>query len=379
MGSAEKQKIIMQISAVQTDIKRNIEERSELFLVCFNMYQRSYREVKLKEMTVVKLDEMEKKMVDLEKSLVQTERDLKTFLTGEMEKQSLHIDSSSDSVRKLGEADGEKVRGRLAQFSEDLQNMDTVIAEMKSNMTADLQKIMQEADSREKVLDAKIDDQGDKLRLGMLSLQSAIGEGRQGEGGPDDDGDFVPLDEVEKLQSEAMEGLRETFTKQITDIEAEIVELKSNIQQQGDVIEARLRSHQKDGEDASNILGDKLHQKMDSIVFTQERIKRQIEELQDRGAGAPTDIADLQDRIEDIERSAAKAQSAGASANQSDVEAMRKDLNKILGRDEAGTAEVDGIPTLVHIIFIIQCSEKFWLILYDDSIWLCHNYLGTNF
>ena len=45
-------------------------------------------------MTVVKLDEMEKKMVELEKSLVQTERDLKTFLTGEMEKQSLHIDSS---------------------------------------------------------------------------------------------------------------------------------------------------------------------------------------------------------------------------------------------------------------------------------------------
>ena len=27
VGSAEKQKIIMQISAVQTDIKRNLEER----------------------------------------------------------------------------------------------------------------------------------------------------------------------------------------------------------------------------------------------------------------------------------------------------------------------------------------------------------------
>ena len=59
------------------------------------------------------------------------------------------------------------------------------------------------------------------------------------------------------------------------------------------VIEARLRSHQKDGEDASNILGDKLHQKMDSIVFTQERIKRQIEDLQERVSGAPTDISDI--------------------------------------------------------------------------------------
>ena len=67
-----------------------------------------------------------------------------------------------------------------------------------------------------------------------------------------------------------------------------------------------MRSHQKDGEDASNILGDKLHQKMDSIVFTQERIKRQIEDLQERVSGAPTDISDLRDRIEDVERDAVK-------------------------------------------------------------------------
>ena len=90
---------------------------------------------------------------------------------------------------------------------------------------------------------------------------------------------------------------------------------------------------------------------MDSIVFTQERIKRQIEELQERVSGAPTDISDLRDRIEDIERDAVKAKSGGGStANQSDMEAMRRDLNKILGRDESGTAEVDGIPTLVNTI-----------------------------
>ena len=71
----------------------------------------------------------------------------------------------------------------------------------------------------------------------MLSLQSAIGEGRQGGGGgdPDDDGDFVPLDEVEKIQSEAMEGFRESYTKQMTDLEDQVVELKSDIKQQGDV------------------------------------------------------------------------------------------------------------------------------------------------
>ena len=39
----------------------------------------------------------------------------------------------------------------MAQFSDDLQNIDSTIAEIKSNINADLQKIMQEAESREKV------------------------------------------------------------------------------------------------------------------------------------------------------------------------------------------------------------------------------------
>ena len=38
------------------------------------------------------------------------------------------------------------------------------------------------------------------------------------------------------------------------------------------------------------------------------------------------------DRIEDVERAAIKAKSGGGEANQSDLEAMKRDLNKILGR-----------------------------------------------
>ena len=94
----------------------------------------------------------------------------------------------------------------------------------------------------------------------------------------------MALDEVEKIQSEAMDGLRESFAKQLSTMEADISSLNSKFKNNSDVIctsgipglntlfqliEARLRTHQKDGEDASNILGDKLHQKMDSMVFTQ--------------------------------------------------------------------------------------------------------------
>ena len=124
-----------------------------------------------------------------------------------------------------------------------------------------------------------------------------------------------------------------------------------------------MRTHQKDGEDASNILGDKLHQKMDSMVFTQvmmmmmmmmesmvftqERLRRHVEELEDQiGAGSTSDVSDLRDRVEDIERSLSKSQ--GSSANESDVTAIRKDLDKILGINGSDSALVDGIPTLVN-------------------------------
>ena len=43
-----------------------------------------------------------------------------------------------------------------------------------------------------------------------------------------------------------------------------------------------MQQHQQQGEEASTILGDKLQQKMDSISFTQERMKRQLDDLQDR-------------------------------------------------------------------------------------------------
>ena len=44
------------------------------------------------------------------------------------------------------------------------------------------------------------------------------------------------------------------------------------------------------------------------------------------------------------------AKSQGSSANESDVTAIRKDLDKILGINASDTALVDGIPTLVNTL-----------------------------
>ena len=65
----------------------------------------------MKEMTVVKLDEMEKKLTESEKARVQGERDLKAHVTGELDKQKLYIDSGVDSIEYASRGSGwERIR-----------------------------------------------------------------------------------------------------------------------------------------------------------------------------------------------------------------------------------------------------------------------------
>ena len=56
--------------------------------------------------------------------------------------------------------------------------------------------------------------------------------------------------------------------------------------------------HEQTSEEASTILGDKLQQKMDSVTFAQERMKRQLKDLQEKVQGTPADVTDIKDRIE---------------------------------------------------------------------------------
>merc|ERR1719187_2480930 len=108
---------------------------------------------------------------------------------------------------------------------------------------------------------------------------------------------------------------------EITKLEEQVSEMKTDIRRQEEVIEARLKSSAQSKEDATNILGDKLHQKMDSIASTQERMKRQMEALQERVSGAPSDIGDIRDRMEDLERDVSKKVSnVGGGAASGDVE-----------------------------------------------------------
>ena len=73
---------------------------------------------------------------------------------------------------------------------------------------------------------ARIDDLGDKLRLGMNKLQAAVGEtARGGPGGELS----ISLEEAEALRQEEMEGVRERFSKTVAELNDQIGELKNDV------------------------------------------------------------------------------------------------------------------------------------------------------
>ena len=55
---------------------------------------------------------------------------------------------------------------------------------------------------------------------------------------------------------------------------------------------------------------------------------------------------------------AVKVGNVGGGAAPGDVESMRKDLDKILGRDEHGTAQVSGVVIMPQMIFPTEWEQK---------------------
>ena len=57
--------------------------------------------------------------------------------------------------------------------------------------------------------------------------------------------------------------------------------IRTKLESQAQVVESQMKSHQQQGEERSLILGDSLQQTMDSMSFTQDRMKKQFECLKE--------------------------------------------------------------------------------------------------
>ena len=70
---------------------------------------------------------------------------------------------------------------------------------------------------------------------------------------------------------------------------------------------------------------------------------------------------------EKLKPDAVKVGNVGGGAAPGDVESMRKDLDKILGRDEHGTAQVSGVVIMPQMIFPIEWGARGCTVLIVDD------------
>ena len=85
MGDAEKQRIVMQISSVQTEIKRTMDER----------------DLKLKEATLSRLEEIQSEVKLESKQRLENEKEARLAIETVDNKMKLYTDETTESVRVI--------------------------------------------------------------------------------------------------------------------------------------------------------------------------------------------------------------------------------------------------------------------------------------
>ena len=72
----------------------------------------------------------------------------------------------------FSQSDQETLRSRIQEVSESVNGIELELSELRADTTEQLERIGYDADGREKILVAKVEDLNDRLRLGMNKLQA---------------------------------------------------------------------------------------------------------------------------------------------------------------------------------------------------------------
>lgn len=331
MSESEKQNIVVKISAVQTELKQSLETRDK----------------KIRESVLSRLDEQEQHLKQEIKDRTESEKDIKAQIDAQKDTVMTYMDENTDKIYKMTTADLEVLRNRLYQTNETCNVFEQELSQLRSDLNEALEQKGANHEGDIKVLDAKVDALNDRFKLGMNKLQAAVGENRIA-----NNGNSGPRDEDESIYTELLEDFREKNAIELNNMEDKIDAIMRDLRAINEVVEGKLKQHQQAGEDASIILGDKLQQKMDSVTFAQERMKRQLDDLRDKVQCAPTDIADIRERLEDCEQEIASLSGSNdqkAEGGSEDLVAIKKDVDFIMGRGGEVDEVTAGVPSLVKL------------------------------
>ena len=99
------------------------------------------------------------------------------------------------------QTDIDKLRTRIQEITDSYNDLEVQVAQVQSESKDLVEKSNQDNDGREKLLEAKIEDLGDRLRLGMGKLQQAIGETSASVNGKNNHFDVILLPHIFSLLS----------------------------------------------------------------------------------------------------------------------------------------------------------------------------------
>ena len=129
----------------------------------------------------------------------------------------------------------------MQETSDSVNSIEIEISSLRGEISEQLESNSTANEGKEKVLEAKVEDLSDRLRLGMNKLQTAIGDINGGGGGGGATGQTVSLDEAEAMYAEDIEGVKEKVAAQAAELEEKITELRNEVRRQDEVIEGKIK------------------------------------------------------------------------------------------------------------------------------------------
>ncbi|XP_064089656.1 cytadherence high molecular weight protein 2-like isoform X2 [Macrobrachium nipponense] len=341
---AEKQRIHMEISSVAQELNRKIDEK----------------EVKLRNDTVNKLTIIENSLNEENKRRAQKEKELQQMVDSHLKKSQTYGDEGQEALKKHIDQNTKEVKERLGEMNNKINDLDSNMKNHKLEHQKVLESEIKTRDNAVKELKASIQDVEHRHRMGIVTLQEAIGTRKAST--PNNASDKTPpgpdYDEIERMQKENADNIRKNVAKDIGALDKRLSDVETKVKQQDELLDNRLKSAKEDNKQDNTIMGDKLQQKVDSLAFSQERLKKQVDSLQDKVQDTPKGVTELKDQMTEMDKNLKKKLDEERKERIDDVTELKGDIERIIGKNEPNAASVPSLARLDQDIDETQTGLK---------------------
>ncbi|KAK3876279.1 hypothetical protein Pcinc_018933 [Petrolisthes cinctipes] len=339
-SASEKQRILMEISSVAQDLNRKMDEK----------------EAKLRDDTVNKLTVIEQTLVEENKRRAGSEKNLQEKAEAQMREAKMMGDESTVQLKKHIDQHEDQTKQRISELNTNMNKLD----ERMRNHTLEQEKVLAaEITQRQnalKVMDGKVEDVDNRARMGIAELQAAVGNVANKTKTPSQP--TPDYNEIKRIQAENSEGLREQMAKDMAQLDKRMGSVETKMKQQEDRLDTKLQSNKAEEQEANTIMGDKLQQKIDNVIFSQERLKKQVDSLQTKVQDTPKNLGTLREEMEEVDKKQSKKLDQERKERMDTDKELREELDRIIGKDQPNSSTVPSLARLNQDVDETQTGMK---------------------